>query len=138
MLSQRASSCLSFPLSLSTCESLKCVGFCSLRFLFVHLVCVCMCVCGGGVCFSISLGWFVCTCVCVSTGKSFYVSVRLYLDLFLSLFVYNWIKDLVFCFHSATSPASPFLFLFPFPLLYPCLLTWHTIRQLQFNFFAKQ
>lgn len=88
VLSQRASSCLSFPLSLSTCESLKCVGFCSLRFLFVHLVCVCMCVCGG-VCVSLFLLDGLCVHVCVSLQErvSMFLSGYIWIYFSLSLFI---------------------------------------------------
>ena len=88
VLSPQASSCLSFPPSLSTCESLKCVGFCSLRFLFVHLVCVCMCVCVGG-CVSLFLLDGLCVYVCVSLHErvSMFLSGYTWIYFSLSLFI---------------------------------------------------
>jgi len=71
VLGQQASSCVSFSPFLSMCESLKCVGFCSLGFLFVSLMCVCMCV-------FISLflldGLCVHVCVSLHEGVSMFLS----------------------------------------------------------------
>lgn len=66
------------------CESLKCVDFCSLGFLFVSLVCVCMCVF-----ISLFLLDGLCVRVCVSLHEriSMFLSGYIWIYFSISLFI---------------------------------------------------